>query len=209
MTPENAAAGSYPQAMKTLWLAALLSLPVPCSAAGSAETARLAARTLETPAAASSGDESFSEALLRRQEAFAQGAVSECGGRQGCGRQVSAHWVAGRQVDAVARTLEETVVERYGLRGWGRELMSDTDSPLEFTMAAAAGAVLLAADGLRARKRVAGIDVRLRLAAARRFADRDAALARVELGKPGLPLTLSASYTRRTPWVGLGYTVRY
>lgn len=197
--------------MKALCLlAALAACAAPIRAAGFEETARLASLSVGEPShEAGQDDAGFSGTLRRREEALARTAADECSGRAGCGRQVSAMWVAGRQMTAATQALERTLIDRYGLRGWGRELLSDTDSAGELTMAAAAGAVLLAADGLRARTTISGVRVRLEIAAARRFADRDAQLARLELGRPGVPLTVTAAYTRRAPWVGLGYQVRY
>jgi hypothetical protein len=206
MTPSRPAQSGYPQAMKAMLALTLALAASPAFADGSEETALLAVRSIQGRA------EARSEAgLLReREEAVARSAARDCEGRgAGCGRQVSAQWVAGRQANVAAQAIERAMVSRYGLEGWGRELLSDTDTPAELTMAAAAGALWIAADGLRASKTISGLRLRLEVASARSFADKQAQLAKIELGTKDGPLTLTAAYTRRAPFVGAAYRLRY
>lgn len=161
------------------------------------------------PSSSPDVETAFGDALWRREEIYADAERSECGGQQGCGRQVSALWVAGRQATAASRAVEQILVQRYGLRGWARSLIQARDSAAETSLAAAAGVALLFADGLHARTVVAGVRIGVDLAAARRLSQAGAELAKLELGAAGSPLSMSAAWGRRAPALGLGYRLRY
>lgn len=217
MTPVAAPFGRYPLAMRTL-LALVLALAAaaPASAAGFDEALRASGLTPLTKAArlqpqsrTPDWDGSLSGALWLREESFADAERSECGGEPGCGRQVSSRWLANQQTAAASRALEETLLRRYGLRGWSRGMMaSRSDDAAHMGAAALVGAVLMYADGLHLRTALSGVRLAMDLAPGRRITnDRD--IARVEVGPQGKPLSLTAAFGRRAPSLGLGYRLRY
>lgn len=161
------------------------------------------------PSSSPDPETAFGDALWRREEGLADDERQECGGREGCGRQVSALWLAGRQVTAATRAAEQMLVRRYGLRGWARALVQDRDGAAKTGLAAAAGAAMLFADGLHARTIVSGVRLGLDLAALRRLHQEGAELAKVEVGAAGRPLAMTAAWGRRAPKLGLAYRLRY
>jgi hypothetical protein len=221
MTPVEGRPGRYSKGMKVALALIAVSVALgavrPAGAAGFDEALRAAGistltKAPRTPAEAPrtpDWDGTFAGALALREEVFLDSQRSECGGAPGCGRQVSEGWLAGRQMTAASRALEETLLHRYGVRGWARAAMADrTDLP-HAGLAALTGAALLYADGLHARTVVKGVRVRVDLMAGRRLSGDKREVAKVEVGGAGRPVSLTAAFGRRAPALGLGYRLRY
>lgn len=188
----------------------------PAAAAGFDEALRASGLTPLTKAArlaprprTPDWDGSFSGALRLREEAFIDSERSECGGQDGCGKQVSTGWLEGRQAAAASRALEETLLHRYGIRGWERALLSQRSDAPHAGLAAAVGAALLYADGLHLRTTLEGVRVAMDVVPGRRLSRDRGDLARLELGAAGTPLSVTAAFGRHAPSVGVGYRLRY
>jgi hypothetical protein len=217
MTPVEGPLRRYHHAMR-IWLALLViaAVAAPASCAGFDEALRASGLTPLTKAArlqpqsrTPDWDGSLSGALWLREEAFADSERSECGGAPGCGRQVSDRWLAQQQTAAASRALEETLLRRYGLRGWSRGMMARrSDDAAHMGAAAVVGAVLLYADGLHLRAAVSGVRLAMDVAPGRRI-NNDRDLARLEVGPQGKPLSMTAAFGRHAPSLGLGYRLRY
>lgn len=217
MTPVEGGARGYPVLMRMcLALLAALALSAPASSAGFDEALRASGLTPLTKAGrvrpqtrTPDWDGSLSGALWLREESFADAERSECGGEPGCGRQVSSRWLVNQQTAAASRALEETLLRRYGLRGWSRGMMaSRSDDAAHMGAAAMVGAVLLYADGLHFRTTVAGVRFAMDVAPGRRI-NNDRDIARVEVGPQGKPLSMTAAFGRHAPSVGASYRLRY
>jgi len=168
-----------------------------------------AARALEPRERTPDWDGSLSGALWLREEAFADSERSECGGQPGCGKQVSTGWLARRQAVAASRALEETLLHRYGVRGWARSMMQDRSDASHWGLAAAAGAALLYADGLHVRTTVQGLRFSMDLVPGRRLANDRGQIAKLEVGAAGQPLSFTAAFGRSAPALGAAYRLRY
>lgn len=217
MTPVEDGARGYPFLMRIrLAVVLAMALSAPASSAGFDEALRASGLTPLTKAArlqpqtrTPDWDGSLSGALWLREESFADAARSECGGEPGCGRQVSSKWLVGQQTAAASRALEETLLRRYGLRGWSRGMMARrSDDAAHMGAAALVGAVLLYADGLHLRTTLSGVRVAMDVVPGRRI-NNDRDIARVELGPQGRPLSMTAAFGRHAPSVGANYRLRY
>lgn len=220
MTPVEGPQRRYSIGMR-LWAALLAAAAVAsagtASAAGLDEALRAsgldgvtrAARAIEPQQRTPDWDGSLSGALWLREEAFADSERSECGGQSGCGKQVSTRWLTGRQAAAASRALEETLLHRYGVRGWARTLLSQPEDAPHAGLAALAGAALLYANGLHVRTVVSGLRLAMDVVPGRRLANDRGDIAKLEVGAVGTPLSLTAAFGRSAPTLGAAYRLRY